>query len=576
MILCVYLPHFLLECFLLDWDLESSRPAVLLGRRVELNEIQEHNGVFQDLKLELSHHLSNSSPSMTSQDWPLKTQRDFQISQSIFQKTLQVTEKTSQKSFQITQEDFHGTQKGIQGIQDDSQALNPIGEREDKFVLDACALARAWGLKRGMPERRARAHCPGAYFGAYELERAMERQRDFYHLLLEFSPCIELVAPGMAYVNLGKGKLDSLRQQALIIQTTLLQNLRIKARLSLAPNRLTARFAMRLAKPGEIFSVCEEERQSFLDSQSPTFLPLSQKTLKKLDQLGLVTFGQLAGLSYQDLRKQFREEGELLYSWSRGKDFRPVQALIEEEKPELSVYLESALLDVKSLFHHLCENLDKLFSVLRPRRLKTSRICMNFRLENSSGSYLELGLSEPGDQLDDCRKLLFKKLTQNRFDSPVVFYHIHLRELVQERKEQLSLSSYFAARRSGFVRLKRSLERVLSKGFSVFQPELLFLESRLPERRACLKHIRNENLRRSLYQPRQLKVRADSQGSPHRVKTREGFQLVIKVLEQWLIEEDWWDKVPIRRRYFRVLLSNQQVLDLFQDLRSRRWFRQRI
>jgi hypothetical protein len=49
---------------------------------------------------------------------------------------------------------------------------------------------------------------------------------------------------------------------------------------------------------------------------------------------------------------------------------------------------------------------------------------------------------------------------------------------------------------------------------------------------------------------------------------------VAQVLEQWEVEDDWWEETPIARAYFRVLLSTGAVLTLFRDLRTGEWFRQ--
>lgn len=45
-------------------------------------------------------------------------------------------------------------------------------------------------------------------------------------------------------------------------------------------------------------------------------------------------------------------------------------------------------------------------------------------------------------------------------------------------------------------------------------------------------------------------------------------------LETWRIDDEWWRQRPISRLYWRVLLEDGRVVDLFRDLTRDRWARQ--
>jgi hypothetical protein len=47
---------------------------------------------------------------------------------------------------------------------------------------------------------------------------------------------------------------------------------------------------------------------------------------------------------------------------------------------------------------------------------------------------------------------------------------------------------------------------------------------------------------------------------------------VIGLDEQWREERHWWDLTPVRRDYYRVLLSDGSFCNLFQDLVSGEWY----
>ena len=49
---------------------------------------------------------------------------------------------------------------------------------------------------------------------------------------------------------------------------------------------------------------------------------------------------------------------------------------------------------------------------------------------------------------------------------------------------------------------------------------------------------------------------------------------VEQVIDLWEIEDEWWRKKPIQRRYFRLLMGTGRVMTIFKDLSSGEWFRQ--
>jgi hypothetical protein len=46
------------------------------------------------------------------------------------------------------------------------------------------------------------------------------------------------------------------------------------------------------------------------------------------------------------------------------------------------------------------------------------------------------------------------------------------------------------------------------------------------------------------------------------------------VRNDWLIEDRWWTRNPLRRRYWEVLTSTGRCLVLFHDLETHRWYGQ--
>jgi hypothetical protein len=76
---------------------------------------------------------------------------------------------------------------------------------------------------------------------------------------------------------------------------------------------------------------------------------------------------------------------------------------------------------------------------------------------------------------------------------------------------------------------------------------------------------------RRLYRPRPASVRVDSSDVPSVVGRSE----VEAVREQWLVEDRWWTRRPLRRRYFELMTADGANRVVFCDLDSGRWFTQR-
>lgn len=49
---------------------------------------------------------------------------------------------------------------------------------------------------------------------------------------------------------------------------------------------------------------------------------------------------------------------------------------------------------------------------------------------------------------------------------------------------------------------------------------------------------------------------------------------VAHVIDMWEIEDEWWRKQPVRRRYWHVTLETGQDLTVFQDQQTGEWYQQ--
>ena len=76
---------------------------------------------------------------------------------------------------------------------------------------------------------------------------------------------------------------------------------------------------------------------------------------------------------------------------------------------------------------------------------------------------------------------------------------------------------------------------------------------------------------RRLSSPRGAAVRAAADGRPLALRRAA----VEAVLEEWVVEDRWWARRPLRRRYFELVLEDGRDAVVFCDLVTGRWYEQR-
>ena len=81
------------------------------------------------------------------------------------------------------------------------------------------------------------------------------------------------------------------------------------------------------------------------------------------------------------------------------------------------------------------------------------------------------------------------------------------------------------------------------------------------------------NTYRPVNTPEPVEVEEDSYARPLAVKTTRR-QAVTNIEDSWRIDDEWWRREPVSRLYYQVQLASGQLLVIYKDLASDRWYRQ--
>ena len=98
----------------------------------------------------------------------------------------------------------------------------------------------------------------------------------------------------------------------------------VEPRIGIADSRFVSSVAAHSANPHIPCVVPQDKTESFLSSQSVSLLPILPETCRRLNELGMHTFGEIAGVSPCDVINQFGKEGALIVDLVRGIDPTPL------------------------------------------------------------------------------------------------------------------------------------------------------------------------------------------------------------------------------------------------------------
>ena len=226
------------------------------------------------------------------------------------------------------------------------EALNPklrgkpviVGGDPDGrgVVASASYKAREYGVRSAMPLAMARRLCPRAIFIKGSSYLYGEYSRRIMEILRRYTPAVEPVSVDEAYVDLtGCMRLHradpvTLAQRA---RERIMDEVGVPASIGIASNKLTAKIAAEVAKPGGLLFIRPGYEASFIAplpiGRMPGIGPSSEKVYRKM---GIRVIGDLARFSPGALKRAFGKRARVLAARARGEDEREVTPDRDERK----------------------------------------------------------------------------------------------------------------------------------------------------------------------------------------------------------------------------------------------------
>ncbi len=207
--------------------------------------------------------------------------------------------------------------------------------------------AASQGVQRGMPLPQARKYCRDLTVLPPNEELYTRATTALLGLLGHFSPLIEPLRFGHAYLDMtGSTRLfDGALDAAARAQREIRDRLRLDAVAGVASNKLVSKVASDLLcrqnPAAPLYDVHHGEEERFLSPLQVTCLPGVQKEVRdRLQELNVRRVHELALIQAEHLQMLFGRFGLLLFQRARGIDERPVQPA--RRSPEIVEPLELA------------------------------------------------------------------------------------------------------------------------------------------------------------------------------------------------------------------------------------------
>ena len=268
--------------------------------------------------------------------------------------------------------------------------------------------ARRFGIHSAMPLRTAFRLCPQACFVAGRMEVYVAESKRIMAILREYSPRVQPLSLDEAFLDLSGTELLFGAPEGTLrgIKARIREETGLVCSAGLAPVKFVAKIASDHEKP-DGFTVVQPD--GVLDFLHP--LPVGRlwgvgpKTLARLQELGIVSIGDLDRLGEAELERLFGRWGTRLARLARGEDPRAVEA---EGPAEQSVGHEHTFAEdqdeARVLERTLLELAEKVARRLRRQGVAGRTLTLKLR----TASFRTLSRSVTGSEYLDQGLLIFQ------------------------------------------------------------------------------------------------------------------------------------------------------------------------
>jgi protein ImuB len=326
-------------------------------------------------------------------------------------------------------------------LQAKAAALAPLPGTEP-LIGSVTGLAEAKGVRPGMRLGEALAMCPELELVEQDPATAEQAWEEILRRLEDAGFGVEPAEPGTVFfeskgVERLYGGLEPALKRALAAVGTVWD-----ARAGAAERRFAALAAANVARAGQALIVSDDRARSFLAPLPLTLLPLERSRYAELEELGVRTIGQLAGLPGSAVSERLGPDGRRAWSLAGGGDSTVEQdGKVHPRRTAVALYetleFPEAVGNELTLRRGLAVLLDRLLA--RPERAgrPPRKVAVWARLVGGASWRRTVTLREATADPVRLRAALGSKLLE--LPAPALKLRLEISELAEHTGEQLEL-----------------------------------------------------------------------------------------------------------------------------------------
>ncbi|MEI8104904.1 MAG: DNA polymerase Y family protein [Actinomycetes bacterium] len=369
------------------------------------------------------------------------------------------------------------------GLETEPAALAPAPGKE-ALIGSVTTAAQARGVRAGMRLGEALAICPQLTLVEQDPATVEQEWEGVLRRLEDAGFAVEPCGPGLLYFESeGVERLYGGLEPALKRSLAAVGQ-QWDARAGAARRRFAALAAANVARPGQALIVADGRTRTFLAPLPLALLPLDRSRYEELENLGVRTIGQLAGLPGGAVAERLGPDGRRAWSLARGEQDGGVMPRRPAETLHETLEFPEAVGQELTLRRGLGVLVDRLLA--RPERAgrPPRKLALWARLPGGASWHRTVTLREPTADPARLRMALGSKLAE--LPAPALKLRLELVELAECTGEQLEL-----VRAEGQVmqgRLREGLRQVRAAVGSGGISHIVEVApwSRIPEARAVL------------------------------------------------------------------------------------------
>ncbi len=245
--------------------------------------------------------------------------------------------------------------------------------------------ARKYGVKSGIPIARAWRLCPNAVYLSVNYSLYQQVSKEIMTILIRYADKFEQWGLDEAFLDVSSrvSDFEDAKMLAEKIKNEIYEKEQLTCSIGVGSNKLVAKIASDFKKPDGLTVVKIKDAKSFLAPLGVRkLLWVGKKTENRLNNLGILTIGDLANYSPSILTEKFGTNGVQLYLMAQGIDNSEFQEHWERKSLSREITFEEDISDSTLIFESLDALCDDLYQEIKATRLTFKTITVKLRYEN--------------------------------------------------------------------------------------------------------------------------------------------------------------------------------------------------